>query len=292
MNKYIQISLFFILLCSACQDPVDPDELLNVNDRTYIIGYLSPADTLLTVHVSTAVPTIGIQIDLNEPSGDLERYIIKDALVIISDEKNNEIQLTYNPERKNYQVAATEFSITGGNTYFLRVSANNKEYTSTCTIPEKIDTIAEKITLREKNEYYQDYNLDFTFQDIIGKNNYYLIGGNAVIDTEDGPYYSYLNFELNSFLTDAIGDGEIIGQNSTFSYGITDEATTAKVTLQVTNVEEILYLNRRATYLNNYNEGNPFVEYSIAPNNIEGENGVGVFAGYQLTEKVIEYELK
>ncbi|CAM4256756.1 carboxypeptidase-like regulatory domain-containing protein [Zobellia nedashkovskayae] len=56
--------------------------------------------------------------------------------------------------------------------------------------------------------------------------------------------------------------------------------------------KEALHLNRRATYLNNYNDDNPFVEYSIAPNYIEGENGVGVFAGYQLTEKVFEYELK
>ncbi|CAZ94643.1 Hypothetical protein ZOBELLIA_572 [Zobellia galactanivorans] len=100
-----------------------------------------------------------------------------------------------------------------------------------------------------------------------------------------------MDFELNSFLTDAIGDGETVSRYATFSYGFPDEAVSVKITLQVTNVEEILYSNLRASFLNDFNDGNPFVEYSIAPNNIEGDGGIGVFAGYQLTEKVIEYEL-
>ena len=37
-------------------------------------------------------------------------------------------------------------------------------------------------------------------------------------------------------------------------------------------------------------EGNPFVEYAIAPTNILDEGAVGVFAGYNLTEKTIEID--
>ncbi|CAM4190523.1 DUF4249 domain-containing protein [Zobellia roscoffensis] len=292
MYKYIQISLLFVLLCSACQDPVDTDELLNVEDSTYILGYLSPSDTLLSIHVSNTIPAVGSPLDNYSNETNKERLTIKDAEVIISDEQNNEINLIYNSEKRNYQANASEFDIVEGSTYFLRVSANNSNFTSSCTIPKKINSITEKITLEFENEYSRQYILDIAFRDIIGKNNFYLIGGK--IETEEqGQLYEWpLDFELNSFLTDAIGDGETLRQNSSFGYGYTEEAVTARVTLQVTNVEEILYLNRRATFLNDYNDGNPFVEYSIASNNIEGENVVGVFAGYQLTEKVIEYELK
>ncbi|CAM4314724.1 DUF4249 domain-containing protein [Zobellia nedashkovskayae] len=300
MSKYIQITLLLTIICSACQEAVDADELINIEDSTYIIGYISPTDTVLTVHVSTAVPAVGTPIPRYNNSYDtetvstIEKFIIKDATVIISDEENNVIQLNYNPERRNYQVPASEFDIIEGATYFLRVSANNKEYTSSCIIPKKIETITGKIIAGEENEYYQNYNLDVAFQDISGSRNFYLIGGLAEIEYEDGPYIIPMDFGLNSYLTDVIGDGAVVSLNSTFSYFPQDSAATsnAKITLQVTNVEEILYLNRRATYLNNYNDDNPFVEYSIAPNNIEGENGVGVFAGYQLTEKVFEYELK
>ncbi|MBU2946905.1 DUF4249 family protein [Zobellia uliginosa] len=292
MNKYLQISLLFVLLCSACQDPVDPDELLNIDDRTYIVGYLSPSDTLLSVHVSTAVPAIGTQIDSNDPMADIEKFIIKDALVIISDEEDNQVQLIYNAERRNYQAPASEFDIIEGNTYFLKVSTDDKEYTSSCTIPQKVDSITEVITPEYEDEYSLKYILDIAFQDIIGKDNFYLIGGKIETEEQGQPYEWPLNFELDSFLTDAIGDGEILSQNSFFSFWQPEEGITAKITLQVTNVEENLYLNRRAAFLNDYNDGNPFVEYSIAANNIEGENAVGVFAGYQLTEKVIEYEIK
>ena len=295
MSKYIQISLMLVLLCSACQDPVDADELLNVDDGTYIIGYLSPTDTVLTVHVSTAVPAVGTPIydhvdDMGYGSN-TDPFIIKDATVLISDEDDNEIQLTYNPESRNYQVDASEFDIKGEATYFLRVSANNQEFTSSCTIPKKIESITEKITAGEKNEFYQDYNLDIAFQDISGSKNYYIIGAIAE-ETYEGETYPYIiDFELSSFLTDVIGDGETLSANTIITDYDVENSTTAKITLQVANVEEMLYLNRRATYLNDYNDGNPFVEYSIMPNNIEGKNGVGVFAGYQLTEKVIEYEL-
>ncbi|WP_289062021.1 DUF4249 family protein [uncultured Zobellia sp.] len=295
MSKYIQISLMLVLLCSACQDPVDADELLNVDDGTYIIGYLSPTDTVLTVHVSTAVPAVGTPIydhvdDMGYGSN-TDPFIIKDATVHISDEDDNEIQLIYNPESRNYQVDASEFDIKGEATYFLRVSVNNQEFTSSCTIPKKIEPITEKITAGEKNEFYQDYNLDIAFQDISGSKNYYIIGAIAE-ETHEGETYPYtIDFELSSFLTDVIGDGETLSANSIITNYDVENSTTVKITLQVANVEETLYLNRRATYLNDYNDGNPFVEYSIMPNNIEGKNGVGVFAGYQLTEKVIEYEL-
>ncbi|MDO6518877.1 DUF4249 family protein [Zobellia uliginosa] len=291
MSKYIQISFVLALLCSACQDPVDADELLNEEDRTYIVGYISPADTLLSIHVSTTTAAVGTPIDSNDPLADVEKFIIKDARVVISDEENNAVELTYNPERKNYQVAATAFDVIEGGTYFLQVSAKGKDFSSTCRIPKKIPTITEKITLGEKNEFYQDYILDIAFQDFANEKNHYIIGATAELREGEQVSYFPLDFELNSFLTDAIGDGETISRYATFSYGFPDEAVSVKITLQVTNVEEILYSNLRASFLNDYNDGNPFVEYSIAPNNIEGDGGIGVFAGYQLTEKVIEYEL-
>ena len=79
MSKCIQISLLVAILCSACQDSVDAEELLNVEDGTYIVGYISPSDTLLSVHVSTATPAVGTPIYIYEMIMELNQ-ILKSTL--------------------------------------------------------------------------------------------------------------------------------------------------------------------------------------------------------------------
>lgn len=64
----------------------------------------------------------------------------------------------------------------------------------------------------------------------------------------------------------------------------------SEVVLQVAHVQEIIDQQLRASNSNRDNDGTPFIEYSSAPDNIEEENGVRVFAGYQVKEKVVVIE--
>jgi len=97
-----------------------------------------------------------------------------------------------------------------------------------------------------------------------------------------------LSFDTDRFLTDNIEDGGTLSGQSEIYIGRDIEVNSNSVTLQVAQVEEILYQEMRAADLNlDASDGNPFVEYSISPNNILDEGAIGVFAGYQVSEKEI-----
>ena len=100
-----------------------------------------------------------------------------------------------------------------------------------------------------------------------------------------------LFFEDDEFLSDVLKDGGTLnGKSSNYIAGGLEVLETT-ITLQVANVQEILFQNLKATSTNADADGNPFVEYSIAPNNFQEDGAVGVFAGYQLTEKEVEINL-
>ncbi|VAW10718.1 hypothetical protein MNBD_BACTEROID03-2752 [hydrothermal vent metagenome] len=296
MKKYIVLFVVALLLFTACQKVVDADKLLDTEEKVFVQSYLSPQDTVFRVHVSRVFPSIGTPLSVRDDEANEAKFLIKDAQVSISDETGNSTNLSYSEENRAYLANANTLVIMSNQSYFLKVITDGETFNASCQIPEKVAEINGRINLRDNGFGGQDADIDLSFQDLIGKRNFYVLGG-LVTTTyqyqgEEPQTSSYpLFFDSDKFLSDALEDGGILNGRSLNSFGGEIDILDATITLQLTNVEEILFQNLKSAATNANADGNPFVEYSIAPNNFKEEGAIGVFAGYQLTEKVIELDL-
>lgn len=296
MKKYILFFIAALALFTACQKVVDADELLDTEAKVFITGYISPQDTVLRVNVSRALPAFGTPLSVQDQEANLAKFLIKDAQVTISDEAGNSTDLSFSEEERTYQADASTLAITSKQNYFLKVTVDGNEYNASCTIPEKVGEINERINLREDTFGGQEVDINLTFQDIAGEPNFYVLGGlvstRVQYQGEEPQNFAFgLYFGTDEFLRDNLFEGSTLNGNALEYIGNETDVLETTITLQVANVEESLFQNLKTTSTNADADGNPFVEYAIAPNNIQEEGAVGVFAGFNLTEKVIEIEL-
>ncbi|MCK8524272.1 DUF4249 domain-containing protein [Aquimarina sp. D1M17] len=283
--KYIQYSIIIILsaVLLSCETSVDASDLLAKEQLVVINGYLSPQDTTLKVQVSKSRSRAA------SGSQNNENLIVNDALVVLSDEEGNEVTLTYSNITFSYEAAASELVITPGRQYFLTAVVEGKEYRASCTIPaEQAQNVRAEILDREDDEL-GNQSLKVTVDDIRDKRNFYIVGAAVNWRSTDigsgEPQVSRVDFEFEQFTTDSNRENALITVDGFFFIDTFSETLSANI--QVANAEQILYDALRATFLNDYNEDDPFFEPVIAPTNIQGENGFGVFAGYQLLEEEI-----
>ncbi|PKV51800.1 uncharacterized protein DUF4249 [Aquimarina sp. MAR_2010_214] len=285
--KYFQNIIVLLLsvgLCS-CETSVDASDLLKNEQLVIINGYLSPQDTTLKVQVSRSKSR-------GATTTNSKDMVIKDATVVIVDEAGNEVALRYMDASLNYEAPASDLAIIPGKKYFLRVMAQGKEYKASCIIPiALVQKIEHNIQIKQ-DEFSGNRLLKVTIGDIKDQRNFYIIGAavaksfdNGGGTTNDG--VENINFEFKQFATDISRENSVITADGFFT--LSAALPNLKLKIQVANAEKILYEALRATYLNNSNNGNSLAEPIIAPNNIEGENGFGVFAGYQLTEKEVTF---
>lgn len=290
--------LFTILLTAltACQKVVDADNLLDTDERIYISSYISPQDTVLRVNVSRALAAIGTPLSVNDQEANDAKFLVPDAQVSISNAAGEMTSLSYSEENRAYLADISTLPILADQNYFLKVTVDGEEYNGSCKIPAKVSEITERINLRDTNFGGREVDINLSFQDIAGERNFYVLGGlvttTVQFDEEAPQTFSYgLFFGTDEFLRDNLLDGGALSGNSLEFIGSDTEVLEAKITLQVANVEEALYQNLKTASTNRDADGNPFVEFAIAPNNIQGEGAVGVFAGYQITQKTIVLDL-
>lgn len=293
-----KIIFLFVLICLAftsCQQVVDADNLLDTEERVSIIGYLSPSDTILRVAVSKALPAIGTPIQWSREGNFPEEFLIRNANVTIANANGDLAQLSYVAEINAYIADAASLAIEVGNDYFLSVIVDNMAYTASCTIPKPLETITETINFRPDEFGGEVANVNISFTDFLDESNFYILGGSysvSIDDPEFGPFITTgaLFFDGDEFITDNINDGGTLNGSTEVFVGSRDFFSEATVTLQVANVEEILFQYLRTSRTNGNADGNPFAEFAIAPNNILDEGAIGIFAGYTLTEKVVQFE--
>ncbi len=289
MRKSYFILVLFIFTLIGCEKVVDSDKLLDTDEKVFISSYIAPTDTLLRVNVSKALPTIGTPLSADDYEANRDLFLIKDAEVSMANEDGNFIEFVYSEDESAYIADASNLAVLEGKRYFLKVVANNQDFNASCEIPNRIESITETLII-ESNEYGGEYTrLNVGFTDIVGERNFYVLGGFLETSFEEETYKNPIFYESFGLLNDAVQDGIMLSAKTGFLFSDVQEEP-LKVVLQVANVQEIIYQNLQASNLNLDNDGNPFVEYSIAPDNIEEENGVGVFAGYQVTEKVVVFE--
>jgi len=261
--------IIFISLPS-CETDVDASDLINQQQLVVINSYLSPQDETLKVQVSKSEPI----------TSSFFGTVIEDAIVVLSDDENNEVILTYSATSSSYETTATNLPIIAGKRYFLSVDADGERYTSSCMIPERRVENIEQSIRESSGDSFGNRSLKLTIEDIKDISNYYIVG--ASVSTG-----SSIDFEFEQFVTDTNRENTTVSANGGFFFD--DSSTDTVLKVQVSNSEKILYDALRATFLNDFNEGNSFVELIIPPSNIVGKNGFGVFAGHQLTE--VEFNL-
>ena len=291
MRKALLALLGLYILLSGCQKVVDADELLDTKEQVSIIGYISPHDTILRISVTKALPAIGTPIKVNQDYQFPEEFLIKDAVVTLSNEEGNGVVLNYDNETNTYITSASNLTIAHGATYNLKVVVAEEEFNASCQIPKQLESINEIIEFHE-DEYGNEFaSINLNFIDFADEDNYYVLGGyiNSTIQYEnEEPFedvYSIF-FDDDEFLTDNLNNGAQLNGKTDIYVG-SEYYSNISVTLQVAHTEKVLFENLKATTTNSDAEDNPFVEYVIAPNTILDNGAIGVFSGYSVTEKVI-----
>lgn len=272
--KTICLLLVSCFLCFSCSEIVDAGDIGDTKDFVYINGFLSPDDEFIKVRVSRAF-------SLFEAFDEEKENVFKNAIVTITNEDQEIVSLTYEELSLAHQIATADFPILPGKQYFLDVMVNGKNFKASCKIPvQQVEDIITKYDQRFDGSLFAD-NLNVKFPDLLGQDNFYILGGEIMFGEDDLRDGLFLG--SNRFTTDVNGDGIMISSDTFIPGTIGDEDFTG-IQLRIANVEEILYQLIRSSYLEEQNVGNPFFEPIVAPNNIEGEGGLGVFAGFRLTE--------
>ncbi|UII19806.1 DUF4249 domain-containing protein [Fulvivirga ligni] len=269
-------TILYILLSIAvmsCIDDVDPEKFDIGEEKVVINGVISPSDTVIRVQVSHTKAIIG------EYEYDLESQLVEpDAEVLLSNEDGLEVALTYSQNSRMYEVKADDFTLVPGKNYFLAVSLRGKTYRSQCTIPAgEITEMGHRV--KRVDEYETD--LSVSFRDIAGEENFYRVG--AFTNSEAGGG-SIASFGIDTFQNDNVGDGATITAISDYFYYYGEDDS---ITVQVANIEEVLYRYQYAKY--NYEGDDPFTEPVAFPSNIEGD-AIGIFTGYTYFTKKFKLE--
>lgn len=304
MKKYIIYSLLLLSgIFYSCEEEVDPDVLLTSKPRLLSINStLSPQDEIIKVLITKSISITQVSKLRNDPNisssiGKLveEAESVLNAEVFINEENEAPVQLSFSRENLAYIISSDKLPIKAEKKYFLKVIFEGKTYRAHCKIPKEKVNIEdiEGSFVNEKGEVKETTLLDserlkISLDDIEGEDNYYIFGTNTL----GGNTFIFNSYEGNSeqFISDNLLDGKRLTtiayrnftSNSSFSVD-----NTPSVTIQVANAEKLLFDSLRLEALNRENLGDPFIEQAILPTNIEGENAVGIFAGYQLTEKEV-----
>lgn len=278
------VTVFFLLIgLTSCEDIIDPNNLIKNNESLVVINsFISPQDTIISVKVSKTKFIIGQPIfDSNSD----EKFSIKDAKVLLTNEAGESISLPYSEKDFRYQIQAKYFSVKADKKYFLKVIVNEKEFKASCKIPAKrIINISEVLLEREDEEDGRTQNIKVRFEDIKSQKNYYIVGAEYQIVSKNFVQRSPFDFDSERFVTDFLGDGKEMSSEGKFKI---DFFSGNQIEIQVANVEKDLYETLLSLYRNGKNEGSPLQEFVIPPNNIKGDEGYGVFAGFQITKKTI-----
>ncbi|MDP5062141.1 MAG: DUF4249 domain-containing protein [Maribacter sp.] len=294
MRKVLLALLVLYISLIGCQKVVDADELLDTKEQVSIIGYISPHDTILKISVTKALPAIGTPVKINQDYQFPEEFLIKDAVVTLSNAEGNSIVLNYDNETNTYITSASNLTISHGATYNLKVVVAEDKFNASCQIPKQLESINEIIEFHE-DEYGNDLAvINLNFKDFVDEDNYYILGGfiNTTLEYENEEPFSYeypIYFGDDEFLIDNINEGAELNGKTEISVD-SEYYSDIKMTLQVAHVEKALFENIKTTRTNDDVDGNPFIEYAIAPNSILDDGAIGVFAGFSVTEKIIYLE--
>lgn len=276
--KYIVIIL--IAFSTACEKDVKNAMFPRFVPKLVISSFISPADTMSVIQVSTNRPIFG-ELGKENPVGNLSGWI-----------SDGEKDIQLHPGLSNMYFRKDELALECGKTYSIHIiSDNGLEASGTCKVPEKFDFRLRADTFRVVNpvSYYNPYSffLRTTFRDEPGKDNYYRIKARYITYSTSGTQKyitdKFLNIENEYFTDSSVNkEGEIGIDARLYTPVKYNDSCIIKVYLM--NTERSYYQYYRS--LKNFSDNeNPFQEASPVYSNIEG--GLGIFTSYTIDSLIM-----
>lgn len=297
--KY-NFTLFIIIIglgLLSCETEVEGPKI-EIEEKVAIFGFISPEVDTIRISINRVKSIFDITIDLDDQEGSLEEFLITDAQVTLSNAVGASLPLEYLAEEEVYIATQENFPILPGQEYFLEVLADGEVFTSSCVIPANQVAAIEGEIENQSDDFGNNFGVyQFQFEDILGEDNFYVLGLQIVFENEEGRtviYDSLLNED--SFQTDNIGDGSVLGASGDFYVGSFINPQTGelegnpRLTFQVMHADENLYNLLRVRFEDGYYGTGFFTEVQIPPNNIKGAPAVGLFAGYRYLERTLAIE--
>lgn len=300
--------------CGSLRTEVDPADLLGEPEKLVVYGYISPQDTVLSVKVGRSKPVLG-------DAAEALPFNIVDATVTLSNGSQS-VRLLHVDREQIYKAKATALPIRAGQTYTLTVSTpDGRRVTARATVPKAIPIQAIRLdsTVQQTGTEWQKlYLMTFSWPDPTGEANFYRYGGtfdwSAGANPVNGqsppvnPTLRSINFQrqgtTGNLLADGAQNGEVLSSLSSEAIAsvavkasVSDPRAQlaairfgkvypgARITAQLMHIEKAYYQYANAVMSQRRNRDNPFAEPVLIPSNVEG--GLGCFAGYNRTERVL-----
>lgn len=293
----LMIMLAAALCITSCVELVTDVDFPDQEPKVVVHSFISPADTVVMVMLTWSIP-----VTQSHNQGNIE--FIDNAKVVISGGQQPDATLTFNTDRKLYSVPANMFRIESGKEYHLVVDVPGKQLISaSCFIPLpnnsleffNIDTVRQNESKRFVVEYgFKDnalerpnYYAPSAYREVLvhdWQNDVYVYHKIPFVPANHDNYFSNTKREGQDFLLRA----ESWYYNYDYNY---DNISTSEpdqprmVTLLLLVTDEHYFRYHRA--LENHYPDDYFSEASHVYSNIEG--GLGVFAGYNRTELILDW---
>ncbi|RYU96314.1 DUF4249 domain-containing protein [Emticicia agri] len=331
--KYIIHILFItitgsLISCESLVTNVPESRLPKGTEKVVLHAYISPQDTVIMVKLGTSRPLLGVQsntgVSYTVVGTDTIYFtdrIIENAIVVLSNTRQQSIEIPYIKSEQTYILDARQFPIVAGETYTIKAETPIGNVEATCTVPEANTAITEyKLDTANQNVFNNQnlsFMINFSWKDIPAQTNYYSV--KASITTKmllepttanyepdkikrDLTYSAFWDEENRQaqYQTDINRDGAlfsspngviILGFNVVYLndkvYRPIFAGEKSTIRLEVLNTDKNYYDYHRAVRINNRQDGNPFVEPVPIPTNIK--NGLGCFAATNKSILTIVY---
>ena len=291
------LTLMVIMLLAGihgCVDIVADIDFPETEPRIVVHSFISPSDTAVQVMVSRSNP-----VSLGTSQETIR--LIDHATVRISEKGQPGVIVPYYSEKKVYALSTNLFPVTAGTHYTLRVEVDGYEpVTGACYVPFPNNTIQIDSYEVEDLEWSELILLDYSFSDIPGQHENFFAPSayldelmyNYEQDTMVTGKRAFQTISGESYISNNGREGRrFVMRAEAYNYRQDwlgkppeDEMETSNVYLLLLTTDQHYYHYHRT--LENYFPDNPFAEPVLIYSNIEG--GLGVFAGYNRFEIVID----
>ncbi|MEJ8802230.1 DUF4249 domain-containing protein [Pontibacter sp. H249] len=290
------IILAALAMLTGCEQDAENVKPFKVESKLVVHAFISPQDTVVKVHVQKSQPAIGKQMRD-------EQLQISNANVTITDGSST-VTLTYDANHNAYFTEPDEWPIMAGKTYKLSVTApGGFSATGSCTVPFasgiKIQDV--NTTFTTESDYYGNemhkYKLRYNWTDVPDVDNYYRTLATRLYWYKDyngerleGVNPLYMDHGKPGLYKDDKAKGGVIVSDDFHFYESTQAGIEKpyRVHLLLVVADKHYYMHQDAVHKQSQSNGNPFAEPVVMYSNIEG--GLGVFAGYNQVERIVEVE--
>ncbi len=263
---------FFVSSCTKDLEVDIPDYVQMV----IVEGSIEPGQKPF-VQLTYNAPYFG-----NNDYSDFSQFIVKNALVTVNDGITTDTLKELFPGQGLFYSGQNMTGVVG-RTYFLTINVNGKTYTSNTTIYPSVTLDSTYFKLQNNdslgymwatlNEPQVLGNCYRWYAKRIGKDNQFYAPYNSAFDDK------FINGKLFDFGYDRGTDpNSTAADDSNAERGYFKKGDVVVVKFCTTGQNEYLFL--RSYYTNLLSNGNPFASPSNIQSNVQGENVLGLWCGY------------